>query len=89
MHGPLPARYELALDGIRSRLHVGDVVALELEPITNPKTGAEVTPGAVLPQGIILERADFARSKVFRVADGIELEHSGQYTAVGGFDYSG
>ena len=89
VHGPLPARYELALDGIRSQLRVPDVVDLVLEPIANPVTGAEVTPSAVLPQGIILKQADFARSKVFRVSDGIALDHSGQYTAVGAFDYHG
>jgi hypothetical protein len=26
---------------------------------------------------------------VFRIADGIALDHSGQYTAIGAFDYSG
>jgi hypothetical protein len=89
VHGPFPAAYDLALDGIRSRLRVGEVVDLELEPVTNPVTGAEVTPAALLPQGIITKHADLARSKVFRIADGIALDHSGQYTAVGPFDYSG
>jgi hypothetical protein len=89
VHGPFPAAYDLALDGIRSRLRVGEVVELELEPIANPVTGAEVTPAAVLPQGIITKHADLARSTVFRIADGIALDHSGQYTAVGPFDYSG
>jgi hypothetical protein len=89
LHGPFPAAYDLALDGIRSRLRVGQVVDLELEPVTNPVTGAEVTPAALLPQGIITKHADLARSKVFRIADGIALDHSGQYTAVGPFDYSG
>jgi hypothetical protein len=89
VHGPVPAAYDLALDGIRSRLRVGEIVELELEPIANPVTGAEVTPAAVLPQGIVTKHADLARSTVFRIADGIALDHSGQYTAVGAFDYSG
>jgi hypothetical protein len=89
IHGPVPASYDLALDGIRSRLRIGEAVELELEPVANPVTGAEVTPAAVLPQGIITKHADLARSKVFRIADGIALDHSGQYTAIGAFDYSG
>jgi hypothetical protein len=89
VHGPHPAAYDLALEGIRSRLRVGETVELQLEPVTNPVTGAEVTPSALLPQGIITKHADLARSTVFRIADGIALDHSGQYTAVGPFDYSG
>ncbi|HEY3185555.1 MAG TPA: DUF1326 domain-containing protein [Gaiellaceae bacterium] len=89
VHGPVLASYDVALDGIRSRLRIGEIVELELEPIANPVTGAEVTPGAVLPQGIIVKHADLARSKVFRIADAIALDHSGQYTAIGAFDYSG
>jgi hypothetical protein len=89
IHGPVSASYDLALDGIRSRLRIGEVVELELEPVANPVTGAEVTPAAVLPQGIITKHADLARSKVFRIADGIALDHSGQYTAIGAFDYTG
>jgi hypothetical protein len=89
IHGPVPASYDLALDGIRSRLRIGEAVELELEPVANPVTGAEVTPAAVLPQGIITKHADLARSKVFRIADGIALDHSGQYTAIGAFDYTG
>lgn len=87
VHGPIRAAYDLQLEGIHSRLRAGDVVELELEPIRNPVTGSEVTPAAVLPQGIILEKADLASSKQFSIADGITLDHSGQYTAVGPFDY--
>lgn len=87
VHGPIRAAYDLQLEGIHSRLRAGDVVELELEPIRNPVTGSEVTPAAVLPQGIILKKADLASSKQFSIADGITLDHSGQYTAVGPFDY--
>jgi hypothetical protein len=89
LHGPLPVPYEVELAGIHSRVKAGDKLVLELEPISNPVSGAEVTPGVVLPQGLIFKRGDFASSKTFRVSDGIAFEHPGKYTAVGPFDYAG
>ena len=89
LHGPVPVPYEVELAGIHSRVNAGDKLVLELEPIRNPVSGAEVTPGAVLPQGLIFKQGDFASSKTFRVTDGIAFEHPGKYTAVGPFDYAG
>jgi len=89
VYGPNPVAYELELAGVNSKVKAGDAMQLELQPITNPVSGAEVHPGAVLPEGIVVKQADFGASKVFRVADGIDYDHSGQYTAVGPFDYSG
>jgi hypothetical protein len=89
VHGPHAVRYDLELNGIHSRLQAGELVTLELEPIRNPVSGAEVHPGAVLPEGIIVKRGDFAASKTFRVNDGISYDHSGRYTAIGPFEYSG
>ena len=43
----------------------------------------------VLPEGLVTKRADLGSSKVFRLDDAICFDHSGQYTAVGEFDYSG
>jgi hypothetical protein len=87
--GPRPVRYELELDGRNSRVRAGDAVALELEPIRNPVSGAEVHPGVELPEGIIVKSADLASSRFFRVSNGIRYEHSGRYTAIGSFQYKG
>ena len=73
----------------RSRAKAGDLFELEMEPIRNPVTGAEVTPGAVLPQGFITKDPRFAASKLFRVQSGVHYDHSGKYAAVGSFEYSG
>jgi hypothetical protein len=89
IHGPNPAAYELELDGLSSRMKAGDAVELELGPIANPVTGAEVHPGVVLPEGIVVKQADFGTSKTFTVSDGIAYDHSGKYTAVGPFEYAG
>jgi hypothetical protein len=89
LHGPVAVPYELELNGLNSRVKAGDKLELELEPIRNPVSGAEVTPGAVLPQGIVFREGDFGSSKTFRVNDGIAFEHPGKYTAIAPFDYSG
>jgi hypothetical protein len=89
VHGPKPASFEVELNGIESRVKAGDSLEIESTTIKNPVTGAEVHPGAVLPEGLIFKRGDFGASKVFRVQDGISWDHSGQYTAVAPFEYSG
>lgn len=88
LHGPNAVPYELQLDGIRSHVRAGEEFELELEPIRNPVTGAEVTPGVVLPQGIVFKRGDFASSKRFRVSP-LGIDYSGRYTAIAPFDYEG
>jgi hypothetical protein len=67
----------------------GDVVQIECGPIRNPVSGAEAYPGVALPQGIIFKRGDLGATTRFRVAKGIEYDHSGQYMAVGPFEYAG
>lgn len=88
LHGPTPVAYELELDGVNSRMQAGDKIVLELEPIKNPVSGAEVTPSAVLPQGLVFKQGDFASSKTFRVADGVSFEHPGKYAAIAPFEYT-
>jgi hypothetical protein len=89
VHGPKPVAFEVELNGIESRVKAGDSLEVESTTIKNPVTGAEVHPGAVLPEGLVFERGDFGASKVFRVQDGISWDHSGQYTAVAPFEYAG
>lgn len=89
VHGPKLVPYEIELNGIATRIKAGDSLDVESATITNPVTGAESHPSIVLPEGIIVKRADLGSSKVFRLHDGISMDHSGQYTAVGPFDYSG
>ena len=88
VHGPYAVAYELTFDGVRTRLRCGDAVEVEGGPIRNPVSGAEAHPGVVLPQGLIVKRADLGATSRFRVARGIAYDHSGQYMAVGPFEYS-
>jgi hypothetical protein len=88
IHGPYAAPYEIAFDGIRTRISVGDNIDVECGPIRNPVTGAEVHPGVVLPEGIILKHADLGTTIRFKVSNGIEYDHSGKYMAAGPFSYA-
>jgi hypothetical protein len=89
VHGPYAVAYAAEFDGVRTRVRCGDHVEIECGPIRNPVTGAEATPGVVLPQGIIFKRGDLGATTRFRVSGGIEYDHSGQYMAVGPFEYAG
>jgi len=88
IHGPKPAKFEIAIDGLHSRLRVGDALEIEATPITNPVSGIEAHPSVVLPQGIVVKRGDLCATSTFRLNDGIAFDHSGQYAAVGPFDYT-
>jgi hypothetical protein len=89
VHGPTPVPYEVDLDGVEWRVKAGAALVVESTTIKNPVSGAEVHPGATLPEGIVFKRADFGSSTVFRVNDGIFFEHPGRYTAVAPFAYAG
>jgi hypothetical protein len=89
VHGPMRVAYELELNGIATRIKAGDALDVESTTIRNPVNGSEAHPSIVLPEGIIVKRADLGCSKVFRLSGALSLDHSGQYTAVGPFEYSG
>jgi hypothetical protein len=84
-----PVPFDVRLAGFETTVKLGDAVELELEPIRNPVTGAEVHPGAVLPEGLVCKEAEFGTSRIFRVNDGVRYDHSGKYTAVAPFEYGG
>lgn len=88
LHGPEAAPFDLELNGIRSRVRAGESFELEMEPIRNPVSGAEVTPSAVLPQGVVFRRGDFASSKRYRVCP-LNIDYADKYAAVAPFKYSG
>ncbi len=89
VHGPYDVPYDIVFDGVNSRLMCGKYVELEAGPIKNPVTGAEVRPGAVLPEGIVVKRADFGATRRFRVTSSVAYDHSGRYFATGAFEYAG
>jgi hypothetical protein len=88
VHGPYQVPYDVVFDGVKTRIRCGEHVEVECGPIRNPVTGAESYPGITLPQGIIIKRGELGATTRFRVSGGIEYDHSGQYMAVGPFEYA-
>lgn len=89
VHGPFVVPYEVHFDGVNSRLRCGDVVEVVGGPIRNPVTNAEAFPSVSLPQGLIFRQGDLGLTTTFRVNRGVSYDHSGQYLALGMFDYQG
>lgn len=89
LHGPHFVPFEVTLADQHTTVRAGEALTIEMEPIRNPMTKAEVHPGAVLPEGFIFKEGLFASSKIFRVSDGISYEHAGKYTAFAPFEYQG
>lgn len=88
VHGPKLVPYEVTTDGMRSAVTAGDSLSIEYSTIRNPVSGAETHPRVVLPEGLIVKDADLGVASVFKLDEGIRLDHSGQYGAVGPFSYS-
>jgi hypothetical protein len=87
--GPHPVPYSVDVDGVATRVVAGDLLLVESEPIRNPVTGAEVHPGAVLPEGIIFKRGDFGSAKINRLRHAVGWDRERTYTAVAPFEYAG
>jgi hypothetical protein len=65
------------------------MVELEMAPIANPVTGAEVHPGTVLPEGLVFKEGYYATSTVYTVRNGVSFDHSGKNTEYAPFAYTG
>lgn len=89
LHGPYAVAYELSFDGVNSRVRAGNLLEIECGAIANPVTGAEVHPGVVLPEGIILKRGDLGTTTRFRLSSDVAYDHTGKYMAAGPFEYAG
>ncbi len=81
LEGPEAVPYEFQLDGIRAIVRAGDLYEVESEPIRNPVTGAEITPGVTLPQGTIFKQGTFGSSKRLKM-DRLGIDYENKYTAV-------
>jgi hypothetical protein len=84
---PAVVQFDVHLADHATRARLGSVLELELQAIRNPVTQAEAHPEIVLPEGLVVKRGSIAASKVFRLADHVQFDHSGQYAAFGRFEY--
>ena len=77
------------VDGEHSSYKIGDVAELQMEPIKNPVSGAEVRAAVVLPTGLVFNEGWCAASTVFRVDGEVSYDHSGKNAEYAEFAYSG
>ncbi len=89
IHGPQYVPYAISINGVRSTLQAGSAIALEMEPIRNPVTGAEAFPQVVLPEGFVYRESTRASSKAFRVSGALNFGSQGKDCAVAPFEYRG
>jgi hypothetical protein len=85
---PAIAEFDIQLQEHATRARIGAAVSLEFATIRNPVTQAEVHPEVLLPEGLVVKRASLGVSRLFRLTDDLQYDHSGQYTAFGRFEYA-
>lgn len=88
VHGPHAVEYQITSNGLKTSIKCGTRLALDYTSIKNPVNGSEAFPRMILPQGLIVKEADLGASEKFMVDAGITFDHSGQYAAIGPFNYS-
>jgi hypothetical protein len=89
LSGPRFVSFDVDLSEHTSRYRIGDVAHLEMQPIRNPVTGAEVHPSVRLPEGLVFNEGYYATSSVFTVKGGPDYDHSERNTEYAPFAYSG
>lgn len=89
VHEPQFAPFEITAASFRSRVRAGDFFTLDVEPVRNKVTNAEVHPRAILPEGFVFREADLGASTTFRVRGPVSFDHAGRYAAAAPFDYQG
>lgn len=89
VNGPEFAPFDVKWDGFNSSVTAGGFVNLQLEPVKNPVTKAEIHPHAVLPEGMVFKDGMLAASSTFRISGPVSFDHSGKYAAAAEFEYHG
>jgi hypothetical protein len=88
-HGPEFVPFEVKVADYHSSVAAGSVLRIELTPVKNAVTGAEVHPRAILPEGFVVKDAQLAASAAFSVSGPVSFDHTGRYAATGAFEYEG
>jgi hypothetical protein len=84
----LPAPIEFEVDAEQSRYKIGEYAQLEMEPIRNPVTGADVRASVVLPTGLVFNEGWCGCSTVFKVEGKVAYDHSGKNAEYAPFAYT-
>ena len=88
LHGPAFQAFKSDFSE-SAHIRMTDVLELETEYIPNPVTGATIHPRIVLPEGLVVKDAALVRSTRFVLKGDVAYDHSGNYAALGFFEYFG
>jgi hypothetical protein len=83
----IPAPVEFESNGEHSSYKIGDYAELQVEPIRNPVTGAEVRAAVLLPSGLVFNEGWCAASGVFKADGPVAYDHSGKQAEYAEFSY--
>jgi hypothetical protein len=83
------APFNVHLDGLNSQAQAGKALEIKLGPILNPVTKEPEEIYLDKPTGFTAKRTALGRSLSFRVASGLQYDHSGKYGEFSQFEYSG
>ena len=86
---PQVVHWEVQLDGENTVIRAGDVLTMQLAPLTNPVTGERHEAIAGLPTGFMSKEMHKTTTSQFAVRDGLRYDYSGQDAAWGRFEYRG
>lgn len=89
MHEPKFAPFEVHVNSFNSSVTAGEYITLQIEPVRNKVTGAEVRPRAILPEGFVFKEGDLGASSTFRIKGPVSFDHTGRYAAAAPFEYQG
>jgi hypothetical protein len=81
--------FEVHLDGLNSKVRVGDALSLELGPILNPVTGEPEEIYVEKPTGFTSKRLTMGATRALRLHSEINYDHTGKYGEFSKFEYSG
>ena len=82
-------RFEVQLDGLNSKVRVGDALTMELGPIPNPVTGEPEEIYLDKPTGFTAKRLTLGASRAMRLDSDLKYDHSGKYGEFSHYEYSG
>lgn len=89
LSGPEYATYIISIDGYTSSVKAEPYITLQMQPVRNPVTKAEVHPRVALPEGFVFKEGQLGASETFRIAGAVSFDHSGRYAALAPFEYQG
>jgi len=89
VHPPQVVDWEFSERGAQSVVRAGEILDLELTPMTNPVSGEAFEASVRLPEGFISKELHHSSTRANRVGGPIDYAYPGKDAAYGQFEYEG